>query len=77
MDISNTSKKVTIVGEPSGNEPSGDEPSGNTTSVNNSTTTADKKIPYTGEQSIAFVIIGGTVLIAVIAYIKYKQYKNI
>lgn len=89
--ISNASKTVTIIeeinndgndDEPAGNEPAGDKPAEdkpaeNTTSVNNSTTTANKTIIYAGLQSYTFAIIGGTVLIAVIAYIKYKQYKNI
>lgn len=96
-NISNTSQKVTIVGEPTGNEPSGNEPSGNKPSGNepsvnepsvnepsgnkatgnNSTTTANKTIIYAGLQNYTFAIIGGTILIATIAYIKYKQYKNI
>lgn len=52
---------------------------GNTTKPGNNAdnTQANKVINYAGLENYAFAIIAGVILVACVAYAKYKQYKNI
>ncbi len=86
-NISNVSKTITIKGETpndgdkDNNVPDNNVPNNNTgkdnEQKNNSSTAANKTINYAGLENYTFAIIAITVLVAVVAYTKYKQYKNI
>lgn len=67
-------------GNQDGNTPSGGEQNGNTPSGNNTNkdnTTSKDPLTYAGLETYTFVIIAGVILVATVAYSKYKQYKNI
>lgn len=63
-----------------GNNTAEDNTTGNNTVEDNTTgnnTKSDKPLSYAGLENYTFAIIAITVLVAVVAYAKYKQYKNI
>lgn len=67
-------------GEQNGNTSSGGKQDGNTSSGNNTTkdnTTSKAPLSYAGLGGYMFAIIAGVILVAAVAYSKYKQYKNI
>lgn len=61
---------------PENNVPENNLP-GNNTQKNTINTTSNKAIIYAGLQNYSFAMLSGGILIGFIAYIKYKQYKDI